>query len=149
MKIILRKDVERLGKRGEIIEVKGGYARNYLIPKGLAYPATDSYIRIFQEEEKIKKMKEMKKERDALKMKKQLEKVSLTVKVKASEDGKLFGSVSTKQIEELLQEKGFKIDKHNILIEEPIKEVGVYTIKVKLHPKVIANLKIWVVSEEG
>jgi len=147
MKIILRKDHEKLGKVGDIVEVKDGYARNYLIPRNIAFVATENNIRALEEEKKQHANREVKALQHAKKVAAELEKTSITLKVKVGEDEKLFGSVTSQMIADALQEKGITIDKRIIELEEPIKVLGIYTVPVKLHHEVTGKVKIWVVRE--
>ena len=149
MKIILREDIANLGKCGEVIEVKPGYARNYLIPKNLAIAATKGNLKAINEVTKQKGLRENKKKRESLKLKQAIEKISCTAEVNVGEEDKVFGSVTSQDIALLLKEKGFDIDKKQIELENPLKALGVYTLTVKLHPEVAANLKLWVVKKEG
>ncbi|MDP2984290.1 MAG: 50S ribosomal protein L9 [Candidatus Latescibacter sp.] len=147
MKLILRENVKGTGTAGEIIEVKPGFARNYLIPRGLAYMATNSNIKIF-DFEKHQKMKKVELQFvEAEKKKAELEKVSLTTTVKVSEDGRLFGSVTQQNISDLLKEKGYDINHRKIILDEPIKELGVYEVGISLAPGIEALIKVWVVKE--
>jgi large subunit ribosomal protein L9 len=147
MKVILRENVKGTGAAGDIIEVKQGFARNYLIPQGLAYISNDKNIKIF-DLEKQQKMKKLELQlAEAERQKLELEKVSLTTSVKVSEDGKLFGSVNTHNISELLKEKGYDINQHKIILDEPIKELGVYEVRINLANGVEALVKVWVVKE--
>lgn len=147
MKLILREDVKGTGTAGEIIEVKPGFARNYLIPRGLAYMATNSNIKIFdfEKQQKVKKVELQFVEAEKKKI--ELEKVSLTTTVKVSEDGRLFGSVTQQNISDLLKEKGFDINHRKIILDEPIKELGVYEVGISLAPGIEALIKVWVVKE--
>lgn len=147
MKIILLKDVDRLGKRGDKIEVAKGYGRNYLIPKGLALTLTTGNLKKFEHEEKKLRYAMEKTKREAGHLKEKLKKLSLTIAVQAGEDDKLFGAVTNMDIEQALSREGYNIDRKKIKLEEPIKELGVYTIKMALHPEVEAELKLWVVSK--
>ncbi len=147
MKIILRKDHDKLGKIGDIAEVKDGYARNYLIPRNIAYVATDSSLRALEEEKKQHVSREMRTLQHAKKIAEQLEKISITLKVKVGEDEKLFGSVTSQMIADSLQEKGITVDKRIIELEEPIKVLGIYTVAIKLHHEVAGKVKVWVVRE--
>ncbi len=147
MKVILRQDVDKLGSAGDVVTVKDGYARNYLIPKQLAYPATPSNLRRFEEEKKRLLMQSEREKRQAEILAKELEKASCTISVAVGEEDKLFGSVTSQDIAEALQEKGIEIDKRKIQLEEPIKALGIYTVPVKLHPEVTANVKVWVVKK--
>jgi large subunit ribosomal protein L9 len=147
MKIILRQDFEKLGKIGDIVEVKDGYARNYLLPRKIAYKANDGNLRALEEEKKQHTTQETRALQHAKKMAVELEKVSVTLKVKVGEDEKLFGSVTSQMIADALVEKGLTLDKRIIELEEPIKALGIYTIDVKLHPDVAGKVKVWVVRE--
>lgn len=148
MDVILLKDVPNLGKKGEKKHVKDGYARNYLIPNGLALPYSSANLKRFKSEFELKKGYEEKKEDEALKLQKELSTVTLTIKRKIGKDGKLFGAVTSKDIADLLKEKKFEIDKKDILLEEPIKSKGIYDINIKIYKDIHATLKLWVVSEE-
>ena len=147
MKIILKEDIEKLGKKNGIIEVKDGYARNFLFPKKLAIKATKSNIRVIEELERVKEKKEKTVVIAAEKLLDKLKNISITVSAEAGEDEKIFGSVTTQKIAELLDEKGFKIDKHNIIIKTPIKNLGVFNIPIRLHTDIIAEVKLWVVKK--
>ncbi len=147
MKIILRQDHERLGKFGDIVEVKDGYARNYLIPKNIAYPAKPNFIKIIEEEKKHKQFKLLKAKRQAEELAKKLENVSITISVSVGEEDKMFGSVTSQDIGKALEEQGIEIDRRKIVLEEPIKELGIYSVPIKLHPEVEAKIKVWVVKE--
>jgi len=147
MKIILKEDLESLGKCGEVIQVKDGYARNYLFPKNLAIQATKGNLSSIEEITRQKKFRDEKKKKGEEKLKYDLEKISITAEVKVGEEDRVFGSVTSQDIAELLKEQGFEIDKRRIDLEEPIKALGVYTVPVKIHGDVVANLKLWVVKQ--
>jgi len=147
MKIILREAVDRLGERGDTVTVKDGYARNYLIPRGLALRATPGNMRTFEEEKKQHDVRENKTRRLAEDFAKKLRSVSITATVAVGEEDRVFGSVTAQAIAQLLKEKGFEIDKKKILLDEPIKALGVYTIPIKLHHDVQGKVKVWVVKE--
>jgi large subunit ribosomal protein L9 len=147
MKIILKEDLESLGKCGDVIQVKDGYARNYLFPKNLAIPATKGNLSSIEEITRQKKFRDEKKKKGEEKLKSDLEKISITAEVKVGEEDRVFGSVTSQNIAELLKEQGFEIDKRRIDLEEPIKALGVYTVPVKIHGDVVANLKLWVVKQ--
>lgn len=148
MKVILLEEVEFLGKYGDIVEVKRGYARNKLIPAKLAMPHTDASIKMIKEIEKRKTLRAKKEKDESLSMKEQLEKISLTCPIYTGADGKVFGAVTNIDIEKLLKKEGFTIDKKHILLTDPIKELGVFPVEIYLHPEVNATVKLWVVSEE-
>jgi len=147
MKVILRKEHEKLGQIGSVVDVKDGYARNFLIPKGLAYPATEGSVRALEEEKKQAGQRVAKELKGSEKLASDLEKVSITLQMKVGEEEKLFGSVTSQMIADSLREKGFEIDKRIIDLEEPIKALGIYSVPVKLHPSVTAKVKVWVVRE--
>ena len=148
MKVILRKDVTTLGNIGEIVTVKDGYGRNYLIPRNLAYYATPGAMKTLEIEKK-QNAKRLAKERsssEALALELADKQVSIAMKV--GEEGKLYGSVTPAMIAQELTMFGFDIDKRLIHIEEPIRSLGVFDVKVKLHPDISATVKVWVISEE-
>jgi large subunit ribosomal protein L9 len=148
MEIILKQDVQNLGYKDDIINVKTGYAVNYLIPKGLAINATPSAKKVHAENLKQRSHKEQKVKDQAKEIAEKLKEVSLTIGAKASTKGKIFGSVNTIQISEALKEKGFDIDRKLITIkEELIKEIGKYTAKVRLHKEVQIELPFEIVAE--
>ncbi|GAB4180178.1 MAG: 50S ribosomal protein L9 [Calditrichia bacterium] len=147
MKIILRQDYEGLGNAGDILEVKSGYARNFLIPKGIAYPAEKSFLKMFEEEKKQKQFKLNKEKKIAEEEAKKLESVSVTIPVAVGEGDKLYGSVTAQTIFEHLEKQGVTIDKKAIVLDEPIKALGVYSVPVKLHKDVSVDIKVWVVKE--
>lgn len=147
MKIILKKDHSDLGVYSDIVDVKGGFARNYLIPKGIGVVATKENLKIFKEEEKMKEFRENKEIRVAESLVKELDDISLTATVTVGEEDKVFGSVTNQDIAELLKLKGYEIDKKKIQLEEPIKALGVYSVIIKLHSEVNAKVRVWVVKE--
>ncbi len=148
MKVILKKDMSPLGGYGEVVTAARGYARNYLIPRGMAIEATPGNLRQLDSERVAYVKKVAAKVADAEKLASELEAVSLSFERKAGEDDKLFGSVTTHDIEEALKSKGFQsIDRKAISLTEPIKTVGSHVAAVKLHPEVSANIKIEVVVE--
>ena len=149
MKIILKEDIASLGKCGDVVEVKPGYARNYLIGKNLAILATKGNLRVINEVTKQKELRENKKKRESLKLKQAIEKISCTAEANVGEEDRVFGSVTSQDIALLLKEKGFDVDKRKIELESPMKVLGVYTVPIRLHPEVVANLKLWVVKKEG
>lgn len=147
MKVILRKNYDQLGKIGDLVEVKNGYARNFLFPRQIAYIATKGNIRALEEEKQQVAKKEVK-ELDAAKvLSTELEKVSITIPVKVGEEDKIFGSVTSQMISDALKEKSYEIDKRKIDLEEPIKALGIYSVNVKLHNEITAVVKTWVVRE--
>lgn len=147
MKVILRKDFESLGNIGDVVEVKEGYARNFLIPRKIVYTALEGNLNALEDEKKSIARKSEKELQAAEAASSELEKVSVTIPVQVGEEDKIFGSVTTQMIADALKEKSFDIDKRKIEIEEPIKTLGIYNVNVKLHSKVGASIKVWVVRE--
>jgi large subunit ribosomal protein L9 len=148
MKIILLKEVETLGQYGDVVDVKKGFARNKLVPQKLAMPCTPSNMKVMEELKKRNSQKEKKHRDEALKFKEQLEKISLTFPIYVGEDGKLFGAVTSLDIEKLLKKEKIDVDKKDITLPEHIKELGVYPVEVRIHSDIAATVKLWVVSEE-
>ncbi len=148
MQVILREDIDKLGKIGDLVKVKDGYARNYLVPMKKAIEATPKNLRAMEHAKKMvsDRLRKLKKEAaaDADKIKG----LSITIRAKAGEEGKLFGSVTTMDIAEAAKAQGVTIDKRKIVLEEPIKRLGDFTVQVKLHTDVAADLKVSVVAEE-
>ncbi len=147
MKVILIDDVNKLGSMGDTVQVKEGYARNFLFPKNLAKPATSSNLKTIEDIKKKKIAALAKEKRLAEELKEKLSLVSCTIPVEAGDDDKLFGSVTTQDIARAFEEEGFSIDKRKIVIEEPINKLGVYHVSVKLHPEVSGEVKVWVVKK--
>lgn len=148
MKIILKQDIEKLGQKNDILTVKTGYARNYLIPKGFAIQATDSAIKVHNENLKQRAHKEEQIRKDAEKLAARLEGIKLVIGAKVSSAGKIFGSVNTIQLAEALNAKGFEIDRRNIILgDDAVKETGSYKAVVKLHRDVKVEIEFEVVAE--
>jgi large subunit ribosomal protein L9 len=147
MKIILKEDIHGLGKAGQVINVKDGYARNYLLPRGLALIADEKNLRVLEYQKKKFEEEAKKKLQDAESVRQRLTAFELTIKAKAGEDQKLFGSITAKDIAEALQKQGFSVDKKQINISETIKRLGEHEVELKLHSNVSARLKINVVAE--
>jgi large subunit ribosomal protein L9 len=147
MEIILIQDVDKLGKSGQIVKVKEGFARNFLIPNGFAIPLTAANLKRLQQQKqsKLLQLEKVKKESEALKEK--LEKLSLTIPVLVQEEDKMYGSIGAQEIAHALKEEGFELDKNILAMNEPIKALGIYEIPVKLHPEVIAKVKVWIVKK--
>ena len=147
MEVILRSDIERLGKIGDVVRVSPGYARNYLIPKNLAYTATGGNLKRIEFEKRSASQLADHELEQARKHAEKLSELSLTFQVKVGEEDKLYGSVTTGDIVEEASKQGFDLDRRKIVIEEPIKKLGVYTVGVRIHPEVVAEIKVWVVKE--
>ncbi|MDR1667425.1 MAG: 50S ribosomal protein L9 [Bacteroidales bacterium] len=148
MEIILKQDVQNLGSKDDLLVVKNGYARNYLIPKGWAILASPSAKKVLSENIKQRAHKEAKLRAEAEKLAERINGMKLVIGAKTSSTGKIFGSVNTIQISEALQSKGFDIDRRSIVIkEEQVKEIGTYNARVKLHKDISADIAFEVVSE--
>jgi large subunit ribosomal protein L9 len=147
MKVILREDVPHLGQPGAIVNVKPGYARNYLIPQKLAEPATSRNIKMMEHQLNLIKRQIDVAKAEAEQVKNRLSEVSVTITKPAGESEKLFGSVTSRDIEVALGEEGITIDRRRIVIAEAIKALGVYTVQLKLYGGEMADLKVWVVKE--
>ena len=146
MKVVLRKDYESLGATGDVIEVKPGYARNFLIPKNIAMLLTKGNLKILEEEGNRVEMRSKREQLNAEELAKTLEKVSVTATVTVGEDDRIFGTVTNQNIADLLKDKGFDIDKKTISIDEPVKALGIYPVTIKLHQNVETKIKLWVVK---
>ncbi|NWF92341.1 MAG: 50S ribosomal protein L9 [Syntrophaceae bacterium] len=147
MQVILLEDIPSLGKAGDSVKVSDGYGRNYLIPQKKAILATEKSIHVLQHQKRQVQERMGKMKKDAERMADQIEKLSCTFTKNVGESGKLFGSVTSMEIENYLRENGIEVDRKKIQMEEPIKNLGVYTVRIKLHPEVTAHLKVWVVQE--
>lgn len=147
MEIILRQGVENLGKPGDVVSVRAGYARNYLLPRGLAYEATPGNLkRIAQERTRLEAAENERREA-ARGVAAQLEQVSLTFSARVGEEGKLFGSVTAADIQAQLEAQGLKVERRQIDLHEPIKALGVYKVPVRLHADVKPEIRVWVIKQ--
>ncbi len=150
LKVILRQDVPDLGQSGDIVTVKPGYARNFLLPRGMAFEATSANIKQLEDEKKRGEAKSKQQYLEARRRSAQIESISLTFQANAGEEGKLFGSITTGDIAERLKEQNldFQIDKRDIELDEPIKALGVYNVPVRLHTDVKPEIKVWVIKQD-
>ena len=146
MDVILLKDVEKLGTEGSVVHVKPGFARNYLLPVGLAVPATAQQLKVAEATKRQRQAASQRIQADAEALKQKLEGYSLTLTLTVGEDEKPFGSITIHDVVEALAKKGVAVDKHAVRLEEPIKALGVYEVPVRLHPAVTATLKLQVVK---
>lgn len=147
MEIILREDYKGLGEAGSIVKVKDGFARNFLIPQGVAFIATEQNKKRLENELKQKNFRNERDKAKAEEFAKELEKVSVTISVQVGEEDKMFGSVTSQNIADGLAEQGHTIDKRKIELEAPIKALGIYPVEIKLHTEVSASVKVFVVKE--
>jgi len=147
MEVILKQDVDKIGKAGAVVKVKDGFARNFLIPNNLAVPLNPSNLKKL-EQEKTKKDEHLAKiKKDAEELNNRLTNFSLTLAALIKEEEALYGSITSQDIANALKEEGFDIDKSCIALDEPIKALGIYEIPIKLHPEVEAKIKVWVVKK--
>jgi large subunit ribosomal protein L9 len=147
MEIILRQGVENLGKPGDVVKVKAGYARNYLLPHGLAYEATPGNLKRIQQERDRLDAAENERRGAAQGIAEKLEQVSLTFSARVGEEGKLFGSVTAADVAQQLEAQGFHIEKRQIDLHEPIKALGVYRVPIRLHADVKPEVRVWVIKQ--
>jgi large subunit ribosomal protein L9 len=149
MQVILRDRIENLGNAGDVVEVKPGYGRNYLIPKGLAYEATQANVRRLEAERAAQGRREAETLDQARQQAASIEGVSLTFHARAGQEGKLFGSITSADIAEKAAEQGVQVDRRQIELDEPIKSLGVHSVPVRLHPQVRPEFKVWVIASES
>jgi len=148
MEVILREDIEKLGTRGQLVKVAPGYARNFLLPKRMAVPASEANKKIVEQERQAYLRKEAKVASEATELGNLLGSVSITIAQKAGENDQLFGSVTSKDIVEALEKQGYSIERRKIALEEPIKTLGEFKVPVKLHREVTAEITVNVIKEE-
>lgn len=148
MEVVLIKDYQGLGKAMDVLSVKDGYARNFLIPQEIAVPATEGNKKKVAEAKNIAEHRETKKLSDAREVANKIEQTPCTIAVKVGEEEKIYGSVSAQEISDFLKKEGFDVEKRQVGLEEPIKQLGVYNIDINLYRDVTAKLKVWVVKEE-
>jgi large subunit ribosomal protein L9 len=147
MEIILTTSVEGLGNRGDVVKVKDGYARNYLLPRKLALPASAAMKNVMSQENKLREVRDEKVKRTVLEQAAKMKDISVTIVVQAGEEDKLYGSVGEYDIARAVTEQGFPVDHNMVVLEEHIKTLGVYTVPVRLHREVEVPVKVWVVKE--
>lgn len=147
MEVILNKDVDKIGRAGTVVNVKEGFARNFLFPHNLAKPATLSSLKKLEQEQQTKAAQSAKIKAESELIKQRLSALSLTIPALTQNEEKLYGSIGVHEIAEALKAEGFAIGKNIIDLTEPIKSLGIYEIPVKLHPEVVAKVKLWVVKK--
>jgi large subunit ribosomal protein L9 len=147
MQIVLKEDIDKLGRRGEVVKVADGYARNYLLPLGKALPATAGNLKVIEREKRryVVRLSKEKEENEALSRK--IQALSLTLVRKVGENDVLYGSVTSGDIAEALSQEGVGVDKRRIQLQDPIKSLGIYNVPIRLHPEVTTEVKVWVVKE--
>ncbi len=147
MEVILKQDVDKVGKSGQVVKVKDGFARNFLIPNSLAVPMNAGNVKVLEQQRQKKIAQSEKLKKQAQELADKLSSLSLTIAVLAKEEEGLYGSVNAAEISDALKEEGIQIDKNLLVLEEPIKSLGIYEVPVKLHPDVAAKVKVWVVKK--
>ena len=147
MKVILKENVESLGKTGDMLKVTDGYARNFLIPRGLAIEAIGKNIKSLEHEKRLIAQKAEREKKKAESLLEKFSDVTCTIVKRIGEQDKLFGSVTTKDIEKSLREQGIEIDRKNIVFEKPIEELGIFEVGIKVHPEIIAKIRVWVTKK--
>lgn len=147
MKVVLKDDIKNVGKMGQIVDVADGYARNYLVPRGLAVEANIKNLKSLEHEKKIIQEKAKKIKNSSQTLSDKISTMTLVIKAKAGDEGKLFGAVTSMDIAELLKNEGIEMDKKKIFLDEPIKRLGSYSVNIKIHPEISTHLNIQVVEE--
>jgi len=147
MEVILSKDIQTLGKLGEVIKVKDGYARNFLLPRKLAYAATPANLKRIEQQEKKSKVQDEQAKKDAEVFAEKLNKTSCTIDVEVNDLDKLYGAIAEADIAKALEIEGFTVDKKDIVIEKPIEELGIFEIGINLHSEVTAKIRLWVTKK--
>lgn len=147
MKVIFLQDVKGQGKKGEVKNVSEGYAQNFLIPRGLVRPATEGNVKTLEQQTAAEQKRKAQEKEDAIQLGKKLEEITVELKAKAGEGGRLFGAITSKQVADALEKTGVKLDKRKIEMPEPIRSLGVTQVSVKLHPEVKSTLKVHVAEE--
>ena len=147
MELILREDVQGLGIRGDVVKVKPGYARNYLLPRGLAVMATEAQKRILDKESELRAIRDEKLKSNLSAAAEKMRDLSTTLVVQAGEEDKLYGSVTAHDIAEAITNQGFDVEQKQVMLDEPIKKLGIYTVPIRLHKDIEVTIKVWVVKE--
>jgi large subunit ribosomal protein L9 len=146
VQVILNDEVPNLGSPGDVVKVRGGFARNYLLPRGLAVEANQKNLRAFEHQKRLAMLKREALKSQAMSLKEKIEALHLSLNARAGEEGKLFGSITNIDLERALRDQGLQIDRRRIALHEPVKQVGEYTVPVRLQPEVEANLKFSVAA---
>jgi large subunit ribosomal protein L9 len=147
MEVILIKDVHNLGKVGDVVKVKDGYARNLLLPKKLAFLATPANLRRIEQQENKRKNQYEQEKQEAEQLAEKLSKTSCTMDVEVNDLDKLYGAISEAEVAKAMEVEGFVFDKKKIVIEKPIEELGIFEVGIKLHPEVTAKIRLWVTKK--
>ncbi len=148
MRVVLRQDYDSLGKAMDIVTVKDGYARNFLIPRGIAVVATEGNVKTVAEVRRVGERRESKRTAYARDLAAKIEQVPCTISVQVGEEDKMFGSVTAQEIADFLKNEGFDVPRQSVELEEPIKQIGVYNVNIRLHRDITASLRVWVVKKQ-
>ena len=147
MQVLLREDLGNLGRRGDVVRVSPGYARNFLLPKRLAMLVTPANMELIEQEQRALQVRRDRDKQSAEELARRIAEVSCTIVKKVGENDTLYGSVTTQDLGAVLEKDGIEIDRRRILLDEPIRVLGVFTVPIRIHPEVTADLKVWVVRE--
>lgn len=147
MQVILQEDIQKLGKAGDVVNVRDGYGRNFLLPKKKAIIAQPNNLKQLEHQKKVVAALQLKRKKEAEVLSGKIAALSITIGREAGEEDKLFGSVTTKDVSEALRNEGFIVDRHDLVLEAPIKQLGIFEIPIKLHPEVTGTVKVWVVKK--
>jgi large subunit ribosomal protein L9 len=147
MRVILVEDVNKLGKLGDVVDVKRGFARNFLFPRKLAIEATDNNLRLLEQKKRKREQQLAREKQEMEELARRITGISCTIPMMAGDEDKLFGSVTAEHIAEAFFAEGIKIDKRHIYLPEPIRKLGVYQVEIKLHPEITTSAKVWVVKK--
>ncbi|HLD83092.1 MAG TPA: 50S ribosomal protein L9 [Candidatus Omnitrophota bacterium] len=147
MEVILKQDTDKLGKAGSIVNVKDGFARNFLIPNGMAAPVTAVSLKKLQQDKENKALQQDKAKKECEALKEKLERLSLTIPVLTHDEDKLYANITNQDIASALKDEGIELDKDTITQDEPIKALGIYEVPVRLHPEVLSKIKVWIVKK--
>lgn len=147
MKVILQQDVHNLGRLGDIVKVREGYARNFLVPRGLAVMADEGNVRLLEHQKRVAAARAARLLADARALADRIGQTAVSIKVQAGEEGKLFGAVTNRDIAEAMAAEGVSVDRRQVELAEPIKQIGVFMVPVRLHADVTGNVKVYVIQQ--
>ena len=149
MQLLLKRSIEKLGRIGDVVNVKAGYARNYLLPNGLAVPVTKANLSMIEREREKALLEEQARLKDLKTFADKIKEASVTIEGRANQEGHLFGSVNNAQIAKAMTEKGFPIEEKHVRLDQPLKQIGVYNVKIHLHTDLETQIKVWVVEAKS
>ena len=149
MQLLLKRSIAKLGRVGDVVNVKPGYARNYLLPLGLGVPVTKANLALIERDREVALVEEQSRLKDLKAYADKIKDSSITIEGRANAEGHLFGSVSAAQIAKAMTEKGFPMEESHVRLDQPLKQIGVYDVKVHLHAELETQIKVWVVEQKG